>query len=124
LQNFLVMLLPPPLITPCHCVLSAGKVPRYSFVHSFGRLAREQGVLGLWRGNTPYLMRHVPSISMSFAFKVRTVLVLSVGPNGLKTSMQRRHQRQQEWQQQQEGQLHHVVLAVPATAAMHYNSGH
>ncbi|KAF6261356.1 mitochondrial carrier domain-containing protein [Scenedesmus sp. NREL 46B-D3] len=47
----------------------SGKVPRYSFVHSFGRLAREQGVLGLWRGNTPYLLRHVPSISMSFAFK-------------------------------------------------------
>jgi hypothetical protein len=48
----------------------AGKVPRYSFVHSFGRLAKEQGLLGLWRGNTPYLLRHVPSISMSFAFKV------------------------------------------------------
>lgn len=48
----------------------AGKVPRYSFVHSFGRLAREQGLLALWRGNTPYLLRHVPSISMSFAFKV------------------------------------------------------
>ncbi|WIA32419.1 hypothetical protein OEZ86_003242 [Tetradesmus obliquus] len=47
----------------------SGKVPRYSFVHSFGRLAKEQGVLGLWRGNTPYLLRHVPSISMSFAFK-------------------------------------------------------
>lgn len=47
----------------------SGKVPRYSFVHSFGRLAREQGLLALWRGNTPYLLRHVPSISMSFAFK-------------------------------------------------------
>lgn len=48
----------------------SGKVPRYSFVHSFGRLAKEQGLLALWRGNTPYLLRHVPSISMSFAFKV------------------------------------------------------
>jgi hypothetical protein len=28
-------------------------------------------VLALWRGNTPYLLRHVPSISMSFAFKVK-----------------------------------------------------
>lgn len=56
----------------CDCY-PAGKVPRYSFVHSFGRLAREQGVLALWRGNTPYLLRHVPSISMSFAFKVRSM---------------------------------------------------
>jgi hypothetical protein len=56
----------------------AGKVPRYSFVHSFGRLAQEQGVLGLWRGNTPYLLRHVPSISMSFAFKVPSRLHLEL----------------------------------------------
>lgn len=61
---------PNPLPVLCHS-LAAGKVPRYSFVHSFGRLAREQGLLALWRGNTPYLLRHVPSISMSFAFKVR-----------------------------------------------------
>lgn len=65
--------LPQPRPTPplFSVALAAGKVPRYSFVHSFGRLAREQGLLALWRGNTPYLLRHVPSISMSFAFKVR-----------------------------------------------------
>lgn len=59
-----------PVPITCCPALCAGKVPRYSFVHSFGRLVREQGLLGLWRGNTPYLLRHVPSISMSFAFKV------------------------------------------------------
>ena len=47
----------------------AGKVARYSFAHSFARLLREQGPAGLWRGNTPYLLRHVPSIALSFAFK-------------------------------------------------------
>lgn len=47
----------------------SGKVQRYSFTKSFARLLREQGPTGLWRGNTPYLLRHVPSIAMSFTFK-------------------------------------------------------
>ena len=47
----------------------SGRVPRYSFVAAFARLLREQGPSGLWRGNTPYLLRHVPSIALSFTLK-------------------------------------------------------
>lgn len=49
--------LPPPVAPP-----PPGRVPRYSLFTAFTRLAREQGVAGLWRGNAPYLLRHVPSI--------------------------------------------------------------
>lgn len=44
-------------------------MPRYKFFTTFGRLAREQGMMSLWRGNLPYQLRHVPSITISFAFK-------------------------------------------------------
>jgi hypothetical protein len=47
----------------------AGKVKRYAFAQSFSRLLKEQGPAGLWRGNTPYLLRHVPSVALSFTFK-------------------------------------------------------
>jgi solute carrier family 25 (adenine nucleotide translocator) protein 4/5/6/31 len=47
----------------------SGRVPRYSFTKAFARLLREQGPAGLWRGNTPYLLRHVPSIALSFTIK-------------------------------------------------------
>lgn len=49
--------------------MHTGKVARYSFALSFRRLLLEQGVSGLWRGNAPYLMRHVPSVAMSFTLK-------------------------------------------------------
>ncbi|KIZ05224.1 ADP,ATP carrier protein [Monoraphidium neglectum] len=47
----------------------SGKVKRYAFAQSFSRLLKEQGPAGLWRGNTPYLLRHVPSVALSFTFK-------------------------------------------------------
>ena len=47
----------------------SGRVARYGFAHAFGRLVREQGLPGLWRGNTPYLLRHVPSVALSLSLK-------------------------------------------------------
>jgi hypothetical protein len=44
-------------------------VARYSFTQAFRRLLHEQGLVGLWRGNVPYLLRHVPSIALSFTIK-------------------------------------------------------
>lgn len=49
--------------------IRSGNVPRFSFLKSFGRLIREQGFASLWQGNMPYVLRHTPSITMSFAFK-------------------------------------------------------
>mmetsp|Transcript_28375 Transcript_28375/g.62380 ORF Transcript_28375/g.62380 Transcript_28375/m.62380 type:complete len:401 (+) Transcript_28375:162-1364(+) len=46
--------------------VQTGKVSRYTFWNSFPRLAREQGLLSLWRGNMPYMLRHVPSTTLSF----------------------------------------------------------
>ncbi|GBF99816.1 hypothetical protein Rsub_12569 [Raphidocelis subcapitata] len=62
----------------------SGSIARYSFVASFARLLREQGPSGLWRGNTPYLLRHVPSIALSFTLKdgLREALLPLVGESG------------------------------------------
>ena len=42
---------------------------RYTIVDSVPRLLREGGVRELWRGNGAYMLRHVPSTTLSFAFK-------------------------------------------------------
>lgn len=62
----------------------SGRVKRYAFTQAFARLLREQGVAGLWRGNTPYLLRHVPSVAMSFTFKdaIRQALLPQVSSSG------------------------------------------
>ena len=43
-----------------------GHRPRYAFVTSFGRLIKEQGVLSLWHGNSAWLLRRLPSTTLSF----------------------------------------------------------
>eukprot|EP00955_Chlamydomonas_euryale_P053086 355368-Chlamydomonas_euryale.AAC.19 len=40
-----------------------------------------QGVAGLWRGLTPYVLRRVPSTSLSFSFKDALLQVLPGGPS-------------------------------------------
>jgi solute carrier family 25 (mitochondrial adenine nucleotide translocator), member 4/5/6/31 len=49
----------------------AGTTRRFRFFSAFGRLLREHGgsPSGLWHGATPYLLRHIPSVSISFAAK-------------------------------------------------------
>lgn len=47
----------------------SNEIPRYNFLNTFQRLTKEQGILSLWRGNTPYLLRHIPGTSLGFAFK-------------------------------------------------------
>jgi hypothetical protein len=42
-----------------HPEVQSGKRARYVFTTSFVRLAKEQGVLSLWRGNFPYMLRWV-----------------------------------------------------------------
>ncbi|KAG2426338.1 hypothetical protein HXX76_013095 [Chlamydomonas incerta] len=50
-------------------LITSGQVKRYSIVDSVPRLLREGGVRELWRGNGAYMLRHVPSTTLSFAFK-------------------------------------------------------
>ncbi|KAJ9511333.1 hypothetical protein QJQ45_029745 [Haematococcus lacustris] len=47
----------------------SGRLPKFRFTTSFARITREQGVSSLWRGCLPYMLRHVPSTTLSFAFK-------------------------------------------------------
>jgi solute carrier family 25 (adenine nucleotide translocator) protein 4/5/6/31 len=46
--------------------LCAGQVQRYTFGGAVPRLLREGGVAALWHGNTSYMLRHVPSTTLSF----------------------------------------------------------
>eukprot|EP00198_Chlamydomonas_reinhardtii_P002035 XP_001691371.1 ADP/ATP carrier protein [Chlamydomonas reinhardtii] len=50
-------------------LITSGQVRRYTIVDSVPRLLREGGVRELWRGNGAYMLRHVPSTTLSFAFK-------------------------------------------------------
>jgi solute carrier family 25 (adenine nucleotide translocator) protein 4/5/6/31 len=45
------------------------QVKRYRVLSAVPRLVREGGVRDLWRGSGPYMLRHVPSTTLSFAFK-------------------------------------------------------
>lgn len=49
----------------------SGRTRRFKFLSAFGRLLREHGgrPSGLWHGCSPYLARHIPSVSVSFAAK-------------------------------------------------------
>ncbi|GFR52791.1 hypothetical protein Agub_g15410, partial [Astrephomene gubernaculifera] len=47
----------------------SGQVKRYTVVDAVPRLLREGGLRELWRGNAAYMLRHVPSTTLSFAFK-------------------------------------------------------
>ncbi|GLI59946.1 hypothetical protein VaNZ11_001998 [Volvox africanus] len=50
-------------------LITSGQVRRYRVMTAVPRLAREGGVRELWRGNGAYMLRHVPSTTLSFAFK-------------------------------------------------------
>jgi len=50
--------------------IRSGKIPRYAGVISTGqRLATEQGVSALWRGNLANVIRYFPTQAFNFAFK-------------------------------------------------------
>ncbi|OXB71580.1 UNVERIFIED_CONTAM: hypothetical protein H355_004175 [Colinus virginianus] len=50
--------------------IKEGKMPRYSgIMNCFSRVAREQGVVSLWRGNLANVIRYFPTQAFNFAFK-------------------------------------------------------
>lgn len=51
-------------------VVRDGRYPRYkSLVDCIVRVARDEGVLSLWRGNGSSVMRYYPSLAINFGFK-------------------------------------------------------
>ncbi|GIL52841.1 hypothetical protein Vafri_8605 [Volvox africanus] len=64
-----------PTVTHTHESLHDSSVPlphqvrRYRVMTAVPRLIREGGARELWRGNGAYMLRHVPSTTLSFAFK-------------------------------------------------------
>jgi solute carrier family 25 (adenine nucleotide translocator) protein 4/5/6/31 len=60
-----------------------GSTRRFHFLSAFSRLLAQHGgkPIGLWHGCTPYLLRHIPSVSVSFAAKdaFRAALLPVVG---------------------------------------------
>lgn len=52
-------------------VVMDGKHPRYKgLLDCIVRIAKNEGVLSLWRGNTSSVLRYYPSLAINFAFKV------------------------------------------------------
>ena len=50
--------------------IASGEVPRYTGVmNCFTRVAAEQGVSSLWRGNLANVIRYFPTQAFNFAFK-------------------------------------------------------
>jgi len=50
--------------------IKSGEIPRYSgIVNCFSRVAKEQGILSLWRGNLANVIRYFPTQAFNFAFK-------------------------------------------------------
>lgn len=50
--------------------IMSGEVPRYTgIMNCFARVAKEQGVLTLWRGNLANVVRYFPTQAFNFAFK-------------------------------------------------------
>ncbi|PNH05639.1 ADP,ATP carrier protein, partial [Tetrabaena socialis] len=47
----------------------SGVVRRYTVLDALPRLLKDGGLRELWRGNAAYMLRHVPSTTLSFAFK-------------------------------------------------------
>lgn len=47
----------------------SGAFRRYTVMDALPRLVHEGGVQNLWRGCPAYMLRHVPSTTLSFAFK-------------------------------------------------------
>lgn len=53
-------------------VVMDGKHPRYKgLLDCIVRIAKNEGVLSLWRGNISSVLRYYPSLAINFAFKVR-----------------------------------------------------
>ncbi|GLC33503.1 hypothetical protein PLESTB_000082100 [Pleodorina starrii] len=50
-------------------LIKSGQVRPYRVLSAVPRLVQEGGVRDLWRGNAAYMLRHVPSTTLSFAFK-------------------------------------------------------
>jgi len=51
-------------------VVTNGKHPRYKgLMDCIVRIARDEGILSLWRGNTSSVLRYYPSLAFNFAFK-------------------------------------------------------
>ncbi len=52
-------------------VVMDGKHPRYKgLMDCIVRIARNEGIVSLWRGNTSSILRHYPSVAINFSFKV------------------------------------------------------
>jgi len=50
--------------------IQSGKIPRYGgIISTGGRLAKEQGMRALWRGNLANVIRYFPTQAFNFAFK-------------------------------------------------------
>jgi len=50
--------------------IKSGEIPRYTgIINCFSRVAAEQGVLSLWRGNLANVIRYFPTQAFNFAFK-------------------------------------------------------
>jgi len=50
--------------------IASGEIPRYTgIVNCFSRVANEQGVASLWRGNLANVIRYFPTQAFNFAFK-------------------------------------------------------
>ena len=98
----------------------SGQTRRFHFASAFGRLLREHGgrPIGLWHGCTPYLLRHIPSVSISFAAKdaFRTALLPLAGGRGGGGSGSGDGRQRQRQQQQQQQQRIARLLAVNAAA--------
>jgi len=61
--------------------VASGNIARFTLPNVVARIVSEQGVAGLWRGLTPYVLRRVPSTSLSFSFKDALLQVLPGGPS-------------------------------------------
>jgi hypothetical protein len=58
-------------------VVTNGKHPRYKgLMDCIVRIARDEGILSLWRGNTSSVLRYYPSLAFNFAFKVPSCALL------------------------------------------------
>lgn len=56
-------------------VVMDGKHPRYKgLMDCIVRIAKNEGILSLWRGNITSVLRYYPSLALNFAFKVFLLL--------------------------------------------------
>ena len=72
----------------CNYALNAGEVERYTGVtNCMRRLASEQGVLSLWRGNQAEVMRYAPVHAFNFLFRDMFSLVTPADAENMSTGM-------------------------------------